>query len=795
MAKKMPVKKMPAKKMPAKRTGDWTLKESADSFAWMTTAIEQASQSKMFCVGGTLPATNAGLTVTGVGPVPLPLKSTMAKSLIAVAQIAPFGKGTKTLVDTKVRKTFEIDASQIQLSAEWEKTIEEVVSQVATHLGLADQQLRAELYKLLLYERGGHFQRHRDSEKQNRMVGSLIVMLPSSFDGGDLVIHHEGHREIFSFPNARAGSGSNFVAFYADCEHEVRRVTSGRRLCLAYNLMIEKTASKKKTAVELDDAARLTKSIMSHITKQPARPLVFALEHQYTQAGLTAELLKGADRSMATLIESAATLADCRIYLAQVSRHLSQAADDGKQERWSSGKTDVSRLRIGETYEDELNGKEWRDFSGKTQNFGVIPFDTKSIVSKTPLDDWKPTSEEYEGYTGNAGNTLDRWYHRSAIVLWHNDHHFDVVAQGNLQDNVALYFSMQQKLDKTPKKRQEEARRDCFRLARAIIRRWPERTQIGRNGEPKDDRPWLREFVETLPQFEDTSLHDAMLAAMAKDRATPINEYLTAICHQHGVVPFADRLKEMLKIPLSMWDNDPVGRDHVWLSMLCCDPNLADERPILAGLCEVATERFCGFYCDARNHGIGDRALTGISKPLETLLEALLSIGRDPLATKLIASLRALPKRFTLADVQVPCLLKLIPWSQKKLKQVHPVLAQWFEAIRAELIAATLQPPQQPTDWTRPAEIKGVYKEYGEQLNEFLANPRTETLAIPATKYERDDIIRTVNTHQCDVTHRMERTGNRYQIVFTKTLGTYERVMKQHADDLKLLATLEAATA
>jgi predicted 2-oxoglutarate/Fe(II)-dependent dioxygenase YbiX len=184
----------------------------------------------MFCTSGTLSPIDPGLEVVGVGPVRLPLKPAMAKSLIAAARIAPFGKGTETLVDTKVRKTFEIDASQIQLSATSEKTIDEVVSRVATDLGLTDLQLRAEPYKVLLYERGGHFQRHRDSEKIDRMVGSLIVMLPSGFSGGELVIRHEGARETFSFEAARSESTPNYVAFYADCEHEVLRVDTGRRL-------------------------------------------------------------------------------------------------------------------------------------------------------------------------------------------------------------------------------------------------------------------------------------------------------------------------------------------------------------------------------------------------------------------------------------------------------------------------------------------------------------------------------------------------------------------------------------
>lgn len=783
-----------AKKMAKKKTGEWKLKQPGDSIAWMTTAIEQASQLNMFCVGGTLPLINPGLEVVGVGPVKLPLKPTMAKSLIAAARIAPFGKGTETLVDTKVRKTFEIDAAQIKLSAEWEKAIEEVVSRVASDLGLADQQLRAELYKLLLYERGGHFQRHRDSEKLNRMVGSLVVMLPSSFEGGELVIQHEGHRKTFSFKNARMESSPEYVAFYADCEHEVRKVASGRRLCLTYNLIVGEPSAAKKVTEDLDDATRLAASIKAHVAKHPSLPLVFALEHQYTQVGLTAELLKGADRSMADLIEAAARLAECRIYLAQVSRHLNQAAEDGSSRRrnyWGSVKTDVSQLEIGETYEDELYGEEWRDFSGRKQSFGVIPFDAKSIVSKTPLDDWAPTSEEYEGYTGNAGNTLDRWYHRSAIVLWHAEYHFDVIVRGNLQDNVALYFSMRQELDKTPKKRQEDAQRDWFRLARAIIRHWPERTSLGRHGDPKDDRPWMREFIETLPEFEDMALHDAVLTAMLKDRATPIDKYLTAMCHQHGIVRFADRLKEMLEAPLSKWDVKPAERDLIWLSRLCCDPNLAGERAILAGLCEVATERFCGCYCDTKNMRGGDRALPEINTQLQALVQALLSTELNSLATKLIASIREFPKRFTLKEVQIPCLSKLIPWNLKRLKQVHHVLTQWHRAVREELIAAASNPPQQPTDWARPAKID-TWSRYAEQVNKFLADPRTESLAIPATAYERDEIIRTVNTNQCDLTHRWERTGNRYQLVVTKTLGSYERAVKQHAEDLKLLAELDA---
>src|SRR5262249_13800269 len=136
------------------------------------------------------------------------------------------------------------------------------------------------------------------------------------------------------------------------------------------------------------------------------------------------------------------------------------------------------KIEIGETYEDDLQATDWTDFQGKKQPWGPIALELSAIVSSIPIDEWKPTSEDFEGYTGNAGNTLDRWYHRSAIGLWDGTHHFDVVANGGADDSMPLFRSMVAKLARMPKKRLEEARTDCLRFARAIVARWP-RSSIG----------------------------------------------------------------------------------------------------------------------------------------------------------------------------------------------------------------------------------------------------------------------------------------------------------------------------
>ena len=95
------------------------------------------------------------LEVDGVGPVELPLKPKVVKQLIKVCKVAPYGKGTKTVVNKKVRNSYELSPSKFHLSDVWTQSIEEATRQVATQLGLPEDQLQAKPYKLLLYERGG----------------------------------------------------------------------------------------------------------------------------------------------------------------------------------------------------------------------------------------------------------------------------------------------------------------------------------------------------------------------------------------------------------------------------------------------------------------------------------------------------------------------------------------------------------------------------------------------------------------------------------------------------------------
>ena len=84
----------------------------------------------------------------------------------------------------------------------------------------------AHLYKLLVYEPGGFFFAHRDTEKVAGMVATMVLSLPVAGAGDDLVIRHKDRETVVDLRTVEP-SELAFAAFYADCIHETRRVSAG----------------------------------------------------------------------------------------------------------------------------------------------------------------------------------------------------------------------------------------------------------------------------------------------------------------------------------------------------------------------------------------------------------------------------------------------------------------------------------------------------------------------------------------------------------------------------------------
>src|SRR4051812_45243763 len=336
-----------------------------------------------FFAAGTAELLAPLLEVEGVGPVALPLLPIQARELIAVAEPAPYGRGEETVINPAVRRCRQIGPDRVRIRGRhWAQTLETILARVAEGLGV-DAPITAEFYKLLLYDEGSFFIGHRDTEKTPGMFATLVVALPSSFMGGELVVRHKG-REVRLDLRCDDPAEAAFAAFYADCVHEVLPVTAGCRLILVYNLARRSRGRPPEPPDYADEQARAAALLQAWCTakRRPGdatpKKLVYLLEHAYTSAELGFAALKGADAAVAGVLTTATRQAQCDLHLALLTIEESGAAEysesyGSRRGRWERWDAEGDEFEAGEVYGRYMTLSNWQGPAGSASTLGNIP--------------------------------------------------------------------------------------------------------------------------------------------------------------------------------------------------------------------------------------------------------------------------------------------------------------------------------------------------------------------------------------------------------------------------------------
>lgn len=104
-----------------------------------------------------------GLFVEGLGHVDVPISPEVANRLLAYGIQAPFGKRDQTVIDSTIRLTKEIDNSKVRFeNSAWNEFLTGVAASASSALGVFTDQIRAEFYKMLIYDKDCHFKAHRE---------------------------------------------------------------------------------------------------------------------------------------------------------------------------------------------------------------------------------------------------------------------------------------------------------------------------------------------------------------------------------------------------------------------------------------------------------------------------------------------------------------------------------------------------------------------------------------------------------------------------------------------------------
>ncbi|KZP28259.1 hypothetical protein FIBSPDRAFT_852764 [Athelia psychrophila] len=158
---------------------------------------------------------------------------------------------------------------------------------------LSAKPIYIELYKLNVYGVGDFFKTHKDTPRSDTTFGSLIVVFPTSHEGGILLLRHGGQE--WSFDSAALIKETQpsiaYVAFYSDVEHEITPVTRGHRITLTYNLYFADVADDDATAkplpavipagVEMHFNEKLAAALADNTVLPSGGYLGFGLSHAY----------------------------------------------------------------------------------------------------------------------------------------------------------------------------------------------------------------------------------------------------------------------------------------------------------------------------------------------------------------------------------------------------------------------------------------------------------------------------------------------------------------------------------
>lgn len=750
--------------------------------------LQDARTGGSFSTRRTTPPGDLTIIVRGLGTIALPVTGSQAKQLRLLARPARYGTGEDTLLDRSVRDTWEVPRSRVTIDKRlWANTLGPMLNSVRDDLGLPEtSSLKADLHSMLVYEPGQFFAAHQDSEKDDQMIGTLIVLLPSRTEGGELVVEHRGQSVIYN----GSASSLTFVAFYADTRHEVLPVTRGWRVALTYNLMLAGSSAPKPVSTPAlnESAATLLRRHFEEPSEarwrgdreplQPPDRLVFLLDHQYSERSLRWTQLKGEDAVRCDALRRAAELADCETALAlveiQETWDCSEPAPRRRRGWWSDDESDDDVDEVGDVDDDEdhelgelLESTVTITSVGeKTQRLAPDVQDAE-LAASTPTSSLTPYDTEYTGNMGNWGNTMDRWYRRASVVVWPRARSFALKAKAD--PNGAVEELLTALADRTD---DQHIQHD---MVETLLRFWPDAVRRG------GQRTLLPGALALAAKLRDANSAARLLEPFEISAVTPTDAAALLILDaEYGRRWIDDRITAWMKnrVPFG---SEPAASRELWteaLPDLCRNLGKGNRRRDSTNA-EVTRTIVTQTWSWLEAAIVASTAMTRPSARHERMHElspALLAlmqatdIADDPTVRDQIVTAVS-DQEFRLVPLLLPMIdasTSIPPGRLARLGLVS-IAQHCADALHAELA----RPERASGDWSITSFTSSDSCQDCTELAAFLEDAERQTLIWPLAKPRRQHIHRCIDDAELPVTHRTTREGSPHKLVIAKTTDLF----------------------
>ena len=643
-------------------------------------------------------------------------------------------------------------------------------------------------YKLLVYEPGGFFLEHQDSEKLPGMFGTLLVGLPCAHSGGEIRIDPgNGDHRVFDF-SLNDARDFPALAFFADRKHEILPVTDGYRVVLVFNLVY--AAGQTPESIDDDALVQELAQTMADLAGS-SEPVTLALDHQYTNTNFSTAQLKGNDGVRVDALRRAAKRAGVEIRVGLIEESESAQWENGYQygqdydSRYRRGRsrydddddlgpsspTTFHEVELGESYDGSFHMSNWLPEDGA--DLGQVFLDPEKIATGPNYKEDEPIDWSVEGYQGNWGMTAQYTYRYAGVMLWHPANTDSVLEKLPLEGQLSWLGTYAAEARQHPaddarqrrvqglleRIRQQLDRLDQYGPYRlqpvvdALALRGPSTVQLGMD----DWSLWEPVFVNSF-QFFPTDTWERLLPVFGDERISQVVERVGSE-------------------PWGRWSQPSPKRLNALLEVIAHQRREARKAAVMA---QEWLQRVPDYLTVHLPKGDADA----------TLLVNLLTAARPSVPegdwTERVGQhvLRHLNRSTYLHDVLGAVLLNQLPPSS-----LYDLLHQTTVHKLRERTAAR---PQPYSDLSRPLP-EGMTAPEGpyEGLMRFLMHPEQRVYRFVKAEAERTRMEHYVDRHQLDLDAKTIRKGRPYTLQLTKNDQSYHRAVAQFERDRELLGWLE----
>lgn len=457
-----------------------------------------------------------------------------------------------------------------------------------------------------------------------------------------------------------------------------------------------------------------------------------------------------------------------------------------RRHRKDDGGDHLENGTMGEIHEEGRTIEFWRDENDQEIALGDYFIEEDVILSGEPFGQGEPDEKEAEGFTGNAGCTMDYWYRRAAIVPWAREDEEEILCRYNFHGACQALAGLASTKETGPGS-------PFHRLGCALIRQLPPNLPPAYRfshyrsaaGGPlalilealakARAHTLLEELLPVVPDHAWTSCDAALWKKLHKAFGPAAFAVIYGRMSDAGAEPWRHLLFPILEALLAAKDGQPQARDLAarLAGLKPKPPRLAQwekppEPPVPGDAEEVR------ILLDASH--LLDGATDRTAAMAFLLADRSLDYVRQVLAPVLIHRRPEPPSRGSLAPEAV--------------------------AFAKELLAAELVRPLMPyPDWTRPCPVPdspppmakwGLHhpgakaRDATRELVTFMADPGRKACDFRYPQDIRNMLERFIKDHALDLDCATIRKGTPHTLACTKNDKSYHRALARREADVKL---------